>query len=166
VIHAKPKGIDCFRDVRVATFSTREGLSADEVDSVFASQDGTVWIGTSEGLDTLHQGRVSSIQVRGLPGHQVTSLLEDHAGRLWVGVDNTMSIYKNGQFRKIDRPDGSPIEVVVGITEDVDNNIWVETLGPPKTLSRIHDLEVREEFPVPRCRPPAKLRPIPKAASG
>jgi hypothetical protein len=100
--------------------------------------------------------------MKGLPGHQVTSLLEDHAGRVWVGVDNTMSIYKNGQFRKIDRPDGSPIGVVVGITEDVDNNVWVETLGPPKTLSRIHDLEVREEFPVPRMPAARKVAADPE----
>jgi len=49
---------------------------------------------------------------------------------------------------------------------DVDNNIWVETLGPPKTLSRIHDLKVQEEFPVPQMPAAAESRPIPKAASG
>ena len=42
---ATTKGIDCFRDVRVATFSTREGLATPEVDSVLAARDGTVWIG-------------------------------------------------------------------------------------------------------------------------
>src|SRR6266851_4647644 len=148
---ATSKGIDCFRDVRVATFSTREGLATPEVDAVFAAQDGTVWIGGADALDAIHQDGMSSVQAgKGLPGNQVTSLLEDHAGRLWVGVDNTMSIYKNGRFTRIDRPDGSPIGLVVGMTEDVDNNIWVETIGPPRTLSRIRDLKVQEAFPVPQ----------------
>jgi len=90
---------------------------------------------------------MSSFQAgKGLPGNQVTSLLEDHAGRLWVGVDRTMSIYENGKFRRIDRPDGRPIGLAVGMTEDVDNNIWVETVGPPRTLIRIHDFKVQEEF--------------------
>jgi ligand-binding sensor domain-containing protein len=39
---ATSKGIDCFRDLPVATFSTREGLATPEVDSVLAAQDGTV----------------------------------------------------------------------------------------------------------------------------
>ena len=147
---ATTKGIDCFRDVRVATFSTREGLATPEVDSVLAAQDGSVWIGGADAFDAIHQDRVSSVRAgKGLPGNQVTSLLEDHAGRLWVGVDRTMSIYENGKFRRIDRPNGRPIGVVVGMTEDVDNNIWIETIGPPRTLSRIHDLKVQEEFPVP-----------------
>jgi signal transduction histidine kinase/ligand-binding sensor domain-containing protein len=154
---ATAKGIDCFRDLRVASFSRREGLSADEVDSVLAAGDGTVWIGTPEGLDTLHQGRVSSVQAKGLPGHLVTSMLKDRAGLLWVGIDNTMSIYKNGMFRRIDKPDGSPIGVVVGMTEDVDHNVWVETIGPPRMLIRIQNLKVQEEFPVPRMPPARKV---------
>ena len=159
---ATAKGIDCFRDLRVASFSRREGLSADEVDSVLASGDGTVWIGTPEGLDTLHQGRVSSVQAKGLPGHLITSMLKDRAGLFWVGIDNTMSIYKNGMFKRIDRPDGSPIGVVVGMTEDVDHNIWVETVGPPRMLIRIQNLKVQEEFPVPRMPPARKVEADPE----
>jgi signal transduction histidine kinase/streptogramin lyase len=156
-------GIDCFRDMPVVTFSTREGLATPEVDSVLATQDGTVWIGGAEALDALHQGSVSSIQARkGLPGDQVTSMLEDHAGRLWVGVDHTMSIYKNGKFSRIDRRNGTPIGLVVGMTEDVDNNIWVETTGPPRTLIRIHDLKVQEEFPVPQMPAARKVAADPQ----
>jgi signal transduction histidine kinase/ligand-binding sensor domain-containing protein len=160
---ATSKGIDCFRDIPVATFSTREGLTMSEVDSVLATQDGTVWIGGAEALVALHHGSASSIQAgKGLPGDQVTSLLEDHAGQLWVGIDKTMSIYKNGTFRTIDRPDGGPIGVVVGMTEDVDSNIWVETIGPPRTLIRIHDLKVQEEFPVPQMPAARKVAADPQ----
>src|SRR5258708_8827946 len=38
------RGIDKFHDIRVASFSTRQGLSADQVNSVLASRDGTLWI--------------------------------------------------------------------------------------------------------------------------
>jgi ligand-binding sensor domain-containing protein len=84
-------------------------------------------------------------------------MLKDRAGLLWVGIDNTMSIYKNGMFRRIDKPDGSPIGVVVGMTEDVDHNVWVETIGPPRMLIRIQNLKVQEEFPVPRMPPARKV---------
>ncbi len=157
------KGIDCFRDVRVATFSTHEGLATPEVDSVLATQDGTVWIGGDSSLDAIHTDGVFSVQAgKALPGNQVTSLLEDHLGQLWVGVDRTMTIYKNGRFSRVDRRDGTPIGLVVGMTEDVDNNIWIETTGPPRTLIRIHDLKVQEEFPVPKLPAARKVAADPK----
>jgi len=37
----------------------------------------------------------------------------------------------------------------MGLTEDSENNIWVETHGPPAMLIRIQNLKVREEFPAP-----------------
>jgi signal transduction histidine kinase/streptogramin lyase len=147
---ATSKGIDMFRDLRVSSFSTREGLSADAVDSVLASRDGTIWIGTAGNLDVLGPDGVSSRAGKALQGHQVTSLLEDHAGRLWIGIDNTLSIHQGRTFSSIERPDGSPLGVVIGMTEDTENNIWAETMGPPGTLIRIQDLKVREELPAPR----------------
>ena len=146
---ATAKGLDCFRDLRVSSFSTREGLSADAVDSVLASQDGTIWVGNTSNLVVLSPGGVPSQAGKALHGHQVTSLLEDHAGRLWAGIDNTLSIYQGRKFSQVRRQDGSPIGVVIGMTEDSENNIWAETLGPPGTLIRIRDLKVREEFPSP-----------------
>jgi ligand-binding sensor domain-containing protein/signal transduction histidine kinase len=147
---ATAKGLDCFRDLRVSSFSTREGLSADAVDSVLASRDGTIWIGNASKLDVLGSGGVPSEVGKALQGHQITALLEDHVGRLWAGIDNTLSIYQRGKFSQIKRQDGGPIGVVMGMTEDSENNIWVEIMGPPGTLIRIQDQIVRETFPAPQ----------------
>jgi ligand-binding sensor domain-containing protein len=77
------KGIDSFRDVRVASFSIREGLTADSVSTVLADRDGTVWIGNSGGLDFIKENKLSAIRERhGFPGRDVTTLFEDHAGKL------------------------------------------------------------------------------------
>ena len=146
---ATSKGIDMFHDLRVSSFSTHEGLSIDSADSVLASRDGTIWIGNAGHLEVLGPNGVSSQPGKALPGHQVTSLLEDHAGRLWVGIDNTLSIYQRGKFSQIKKQDGSPLGMIMGLTEDSENNIWVETHGPPAMLIRIQNLKVREEFPAP-----------------
>jgi len=147
---ATSRGMDKFSDIQIATYSTNEGLSTEEVDSVLATHDGTVWAGGAEALDALRDGKVTSIQAgNGLPGNQVTSLFEDREGRLWVGIDSTLTIYKDGRFRRIDRPDGGPVGVIVDISEDIDNSIWLETIGPPRTLIRIRDFKVQEQFPAP-----------------
>jgi signal transduction histidine kinase/ligand-binding sensor domain-containing protein len=147
---ATAKGLDCFRDLRVSSFSTREGLSSDEVNSVLASRDGTIWIGNNSKLDVLGSGGVTSKVGKAFQGHQVTSLLQDRAGRLWAGIDNTLSIYQRGKFRQIKGQDGGPVGVVMGMAEDSENDIWVETMGPPGTLIRIQDQRVREAFPAPQ----------------
>jgi signal transduction histidine kinase len=45
----------------------------------------------------------------------------------------------------------------MGLTEDSENNIWVETHGPPAMLIRIQNLKVREEFAAPPMPPARKL---------
>jgi signal transduction histidine kinase/streptogramin lyase len=154
------KGIDSFRPLHVVTFSTREGLSTTEVDSVVAGHDGLVWVGGPNALIALRDGRVSSMTEH-LPGALVTSVFEDHAGRLWVGIDDFFTVYQNGKFRRINRANNRPTGMIVGITEDVSNNIWVESKGPPMTLMRIENFRVREEFPAPQTPAARRIAPDP-----
>jgi ligand-binding sensor domain-containing protein/signal transduction histidine kinase len=149
------KGIDRFRDNRIATYSMAEGLCTTEVDSVLATRDGTLWIGGSDALGFLRQGRISCIKKdQGLPGYQVTSLFEDHSHQLWVGINDTMTLYENGQFTPIARPDGKPLGLVVSITEDTDHNIWLVTGGSHRALLRIKDRKVQEELTEPQIPVP------------
>jgi signal transduction histidine kinase len=140
---ATSKGLDCFRDTRVVTFSAREGLATDLASSVFASADGTVWIGNRTSLDALDTDRVTSIPI---PGQRVTSLWQDHAKQLWVGVDNMLTVYERGRFHTVSRPDGRPVGTVIAITEDREQNLWVSTVGAERRLFRIRNRRVEEEW--------------------
>ena len=126
------EGVDCFRDVPIASFSVHEGLTYDWVESILATHDGTVWIGNHGGLDLVRGNVVSSIGPKnGFRGDRVTSLFEDHAGRLWAGLDNELFVYEHGRFTGIHRPDGSPVGIVVAMTEDMDNNVWAAVIRNP-----------------------------------
>ena len=140
---ATSNGIDNFRDLPVTTFSTAEGLGRDGAISVIAAHDGTVWVANLGTLDFIRKGAASSVRV---PGQQVSSLLEDHLGNIWVGVDDGLFLYKDGRFRRIPEPDHHPLGLVVGLTEDIDGNIWAECKGTQRRLIRIRDFKVREEF--------------------
>ena len=156
---ATSNGIDNFRDLPITTFSTSEGLRQDEAVSVMATKDGTVWVGNLGTLDFIRNGVVSSVRV---PGQQVTSLLEDRAGNMWVGVDDGLFIYKDGRFRRIPEPNHHPLGLVVGITEDIDGNIWAECKGAPRRLVRIRDFKVREGFSEPQVPGAHSLAADPK----
>lgn len=145
---ATAQGLDMFRDLRIRSVTKREGLNDDAVESVAASLDGSVWIGASR-LQVLRPSGVSSGPGRELPGDQVTSLFVDQAGRLWAGMNNKLFVYEQGAFRQITKQNGSALGMIMGITEDSDHTIWVESAGPPGTLLRIKDLRVKQEFPAP-----------------
>jgi PAS domain S-box-containing protein len=149
---ATSDGIDNFRDLPVTTFSASEGLGRNGTASVMATKDGTVWVASLGTLDFIRNGAVSSVRV---PGEQVSSLLEDHQGNIWVGVDDGLFIYKDGRFRRIPERDHHPMGLVLGITEDVEGNIWAECAGVQRRLIRIRDFKVREEFSEPQV-PKAK----------
>jgi signal transduction histidine kinase/ligand-binding sensor domain-containing protein len=155
---ATARGIDSFHDLRVATFASREGFPTDEAFSVIASRNGTVWAGGSNSLIAFREGRVSTFRV---PGNQVTSLLDDHAGRLWVGVDNSLFVFEHRKFRQITKADNNPLGFAVGITEDINHEIWAETIGPPRTLFRIKNFKVQEEFRSPQMPAARKLASAP-----
>ncbi len=148
---ATSDGIDNFRDLPVTTFSASEGIHGTA--SVMATKDGTVWVASLGTLDFIRNGIVSSVRV---PGEQVSSLLEDHLGNIWVGVDDGLFIYKNGRFQRIPEPDHRPLGLVLGLTEDVDGNIWAECEdAQARRLIRIRDFKLREQFSQPQV-PQAK----------
>jgi signal transduction histidine kinase/ligand-binding sensor domain-containing protein len=152
-------GIDSFHDPRVTTFSALEGLGPDAAMGVLASRDGTIWVANGDSLDHIGKnGAVSSIRWgKGLPGDQVSAMLEDRAGNLWVGVYDGLYLFKNGSFRRIPEPDRTPLGLVGGLTEDIDGNIWAECFGASQRLLRIHDFQVREEFSASRIPPGCDL---------
>ncbi len=139
-------GLDVFRDSKVATFSTAQGLSSDHVQSVLAARDGSIWIGNRDSLDVLRGSKVTSMR-EGLAGHRVTSLWEDHKGRIWVGVDRALEIYERGRFRSVPGIDGRPFGIVTAISEDTDGNIWVVAAqAPGQRVFRIANDRVMQEF--------------------
>src|SRR5262249_31089869 len=140
---ATSRGLDCFSESPVVAFSTSE-LGAASVQAVLAADDGTVWIGGDAKLDALRRDTVTSIR---MPGRSMTSLWQDHVGRLWVGNDYGLSVYDGGRFRPIYRLDGSPLGMVAAITADRDDTVWVSVdVGPlERKLFRIRDLRVQEE---------------------
>ena len=158
-----PDGIDNFRDPRVTSFSTSEGLGARPM-GVLAGRDGGIWVASTGSLDRIEKnGTISSIRARdGLPGSQVTSMLEDRAGEMWVGVDGGLYLFKDGRFRRLPEPDHKPLGLVVGMAEDIDGNIWAECAGNPGKLVRIRDFQVREEFPASQVPTGRTLAPDPQ----
>jgi ligand-binding sensor domain-containing protein len=57
------------------------------------SRNGSLWIGTSQGLLHLHQGRVNRFSaVDGLSGDYVEKIFEDGEGDVWVATEDGLLV--------------------------------------------------------------------------
>ena len=92
----------------------------------------------------------------------MTSLFEDHAGRLWVGIEDRLYVYENGKFDPIRRSNNAAIGAVIAITEDRDNNIWAEVLGSPEKLLSIRVVRSAKCFTGPHMPAAASLAADPQ----
>ena len=141
------QGIDAFRDLRVASVSSREGLSADLANAVLAASDGTVWINAWHSLDAWRDGKVTSLKAgSGLPGEEVTAMLQERAGTLWIGIDRDLTVFEGGKFKPVRTADGKPLGSLTSIAQDVTGDLWVVT-HTPLMLRRIRDRKVIEQIP-------------------
>jgi ligand-binding sensor domain-containing protein len=71
-------------------------------------------------------------------GHkQVTVIFEDRRGRMWIGLDDTLTLLTGNDFHPVHAP-GGRLGMIVSITEDEDKKLWAVSLGPPRHIVRIH----------------------------
>jgi signal transduction histidine kinase len=138
---ATSRGVDRFRDLRVISFSAHEGLSSNTALAVIASHSGIIWLSNGRSLDYIRGDEVFSLG--GLPGREVTSLLEDSSGNLWAGIDDGIYVRSKDKWTAIDKSHGEALGTVLAMTEDAQGSMWVQTIGPSR-LYRIENLKIQE----------------------
>jgi diguanylate cyclase (GGDEF)-like protein len=110
--------------------SWQEGLPQQSLHAVVQTPDGYLWIGTQQGLARFDGVRFTSFDTRNTPGlgsNLISSLLVDHAGRLWVGTwAGGLSRLEQGRFVAFTVADGLPSDVVHSILE-TPNGLYVGT---------------------------------------
>jgi signal transduction histidine kinase/ligand-binding sensor domain-containing protein len=156
------KGLDLFRDTPVLTFSTAEGLSSADIGAVVGLRDGSVWVSNAGGVDIIRaDGAVSAMTTGpGMLGRGPSATFEDHAGRVWVGLDDTLMYFENGRFFDVKRSDGSSLRhigAVLSIAEDGDANVWALSVVGGQALChlfRVKDARVTEDIPLGSLRNP------------
>ena len=115
-------GVSRFVGEEFATFTTAEGMAADQVMALAEDSKGNIWFGTWRGVSWYNGQEVKTLEeLRG----NVWSIVEDSRGNMWFGSNG------NGAFRY----DGSTLEhftsesglrhqVINQIREDREGNLW------------------------------------------
>ncbi len=116
-----------------------DGLSDNTVTSVISDENGLIWIGTLNGLNSYDGYTVRNFFVRDFPGLQtdvISRLVCDHMNRIWIqGVDGSLSVLdEKREFR--------PITLTTG-NEHIRVDYLLPVSGMPMFLSngRLYSLE-------------------------
>ena len=96
--------------------STKDGLISDVILTLAADQDGSLWIGTPDGLNHLGGKRIESYtSADGLPDDFIRSLFVDHDGSLWVGTRRGLAHRQGAHVTVLSRADGLKSDLIGAI---------------------------------------------------
>ncbi|HVD75963.1 MAG TPA: two-component regulator propeller domain-containing protein, partial [Vicinamibacteria bacterium] len=137
---ATQEGLARFDGVRFTLFDRRStaAMSANDVETIYASRDGSLWVGIYGGTLLRYQnGRFRSYSSReGLYPTTISALAEDTHGDLWIGTDGD-GLYRlhESVFTRYTKKDGLIDDSVRCLLADPDGSIWI---GTPSGLGRKH----------------------------
>ncbi len=98
-----------------------------DVNAVAETSDGSLWAGTNEGAIHWKGGAETAIGERdGLPAPQITKLLEDRSGNLWIGTARGFARLEDGHLAVVP-PSSLSGASVQSFFEDRDGQLWVGT---------------------------------------
>ncbi len=83
-------------DPPVERLTTSTGLASNDITALAAGKDGSVWIGTPEGLHVYFEGDIN--RRYGPPSDNVTALTVDGVNNLWVGTTEGLSFFSNDTY--------------------------------------------------------------------
>jgi len=99
--------------------------------SILQSQEGYLWLATSDGLvrfDGVRFTIFNKANTKGIKSNRLTALFESNDGALWVGTEEVGIIrYKDGEFTTFNIEEGLPDRWVWAIHQDKDRNPLVLT---------------------------------------
>jgi signal transduction histidine kinase/ligand-binding sensor domain-containing protein len=128
-IGTQDRGLVHVHQGKTDLFAQPDGLSGDQVISLFEDREGNVWVATSNGLDRFRDLAVLRISVKqGLSNANVLSVLAATDGSTWLGTfdglnkrnDGETTIYRKGNS-------GLPDDAVGSLFQDEHGQIWAAT---------------------------------------
>lgn len=119
------------------SWSTADGLPQSSVHQILQSRDGYLWFATEGGAVRYNGTSFLVLQHATEPkflSDDVSSLLEDPAGRIWFGTADGLLVRDGGKMRRFTEEQGLPSASVVGLRLSADGEVIAETAGGSAVL--------------------------------
>jgi signal transduction histidine kinase/ligand-binding sensor domain-containing protein len=154
---ASADGLERFSDRRVVTVVSEDNFRSPEVDGVSLAHDGTLWVAGIDTLLTLTPGSHTFSAPAMIPRKALTtSIIEDHAGVKWIGINNTLNRLEGHRFIPLKFSTGAPLGMIASLAEDRAFNLWAVSLGPPRQILKV-DPDRLHVTPIPNLPPASRV---------
>lgn len=122
-------------------------LPSREIASVFAPQDGALWIGyRNGGVSALRAGRLTNYRsADGFPEGRVTGFARDRQGRIWASSSGGLACFEGGRWRTVGKESSFPSLAAQAVLVDHLGTLWaagdhrVAVLRPGATQFELTD---------------------------
>ncbi len=118
-------GLAHWKNGRVRTYGTSDGLPDYQINAIYEDHDGNVWVGTRKGLSRLDQGKWSTYtHGEGLTDDYVTGFAEDDEGSLWVCTANGLNQFENVSISAYTTSEGLASDYVSSVIGTPDGGLY------------------------------------------
>lgn len=128
----KTKAKDSFLSNYIQTvFNQKNGIDSNEINCLYQSSSGYVWIGTDGGLYRSNGSEFQSINLWNTEHtdvYAINCIIQDMDGRMWIGTDNYGLFYiENGENFHLQEEYYNGIKQINDICQSEDGTIYVAT---------------------------------------
>lgn len=115
-----------FKDGKFARYTSRDGLSGNQINALCQGQGGVLWVGTQNGLTRWCDGQFENLAAKEPRlGEIILSLYEDPERTLWIGTRGAGLLrVRAGGIDAFTSRQGLFSDSIYAVLEDQRNNLW------------------------------------------
>ena len=135
-------GIYLLKNGKFSAYTTREGLSDNNVNAFAEDGEGNLWAGTESGLNCMKDGKFTVYKKeQGLCNDIIGCIYADKEGEgaLWIGTRGGLNRLKQGKFDRVTSKEGLFDDIIYQVLEDADQRLWMSC---NKGISRVNKKEL------------------------
>ncbi|HTD72323.1 MAG TPA: two-component regulator propeller domain-containing protein [Steroidobacteraceae bacterium] len=127
------QGLYHIHDGHADQYGAAQGLTGNEVRSVYEDREGNLWLTTDKGVDLFRDTPIVSFSsTEGLNG-DAGAVIARKDGSVWIGVKGALAIIHGDSVSLTTVADKHPIQNVYALLEDHSGQVW---LGIDRTVMR------------------------------
>lgn len=120
-----PNGLALYRDGRIQTFTTKDGLPDNLITYLRGDRNGLLWVVAGGRLCRYENGRFATVSQKELvPINAVRVVYEDRQGELWIAGERGLVKKTANGFSAVLRSDEMRINFVTSMIEDHNGDFW------------------------------------------
>jgi ligand-binding sensor domain-containing protein len=107
-------------------YGAAQGLTGDDVHSIYQDREGNLWITTDKGVDLFRDiPIVSYSSTEGFSGSDPSAVIARNDNSLWVGLRGALALIRPDSVSLTTMADGRPIQDVYALFEDHLGQVWL-----------------------------------------